>query len=372
MHDVRGRSLVMVALIVLIWSQTASPQTYQMTNLGDFLPVALNAEGVMAGSVGSSLRLLDNGVFEGLPDPVGLGRVESVSDRHEAVGQVVHLNPGPGPNVVVPAYWFHGQLFELSTISPNANSEATAISPTTGIIVGFGDFGSLQAGFEVRAWRQFPDGTLEVLDTLGGDHGSATGVNDDGEVVGNATTATGATLATRWEIDGSPTVLGHLGGGISSATAINADGVAVGFSTTSMNQVRAFRTTGASLVQLQGLPAPFLFCSARAITTAQEVVGSCSYDVDQFNEVRHAVRWSASAQVLDLNTQVIDLPSGCVLEEAVAINESGQIAGISRCSGVRQGFLLTPIRDAAAPRQGPRRLDLQNPAGAGGGNRPHP
>jgi len=66
--------------------------------------------------------------------------------------------------------------------------------------------------------------------------GTAHGINDQGQVVGDATTASGEDHAALWTVTPTGVTvldLGTLGGNISGADGINARGQVVGISTTS-------------------------------------------------------------------------------------------------------------------------------------------
>ena len=72
---------------------------------------------------------------------------------------------------------------------------------------------------------------MHDLGTLGGKESAATAVNERGQVIGESTTAGGATHAFLWQ-DGKMRDLGTLGGQSSSPTAINDVGQVVGASDT--------------------------------------------------------------------------------------------------------------------------------------------
>ena len=76
----------------------------------------------------------------------------------------------------------------------------------------------------------YTNGAWVHLGSLGGDCGSAIGINDDGVVVGFSTVAgSDAAHAFRW-FDGVMTDLGSLGGGYAWANDINEEGTTVGYS----------------------------------------------------------------------------------------------------------------------------------------------
>ena len=62
-------------------------------------------------------------------------------------------------------------------------------------------------------------GTLD-LGTLGGTYSSASGINDNGQVVGYSYTSSGEMHAMSWTREGGMVDLGTLGGGVSDATAV--------------------------------------------------------------------------------------------------------------------------------------------------------
>lgn len=81
-------------------------------------------------------------------------------------------------------------------------------------------------GLRAFLWSQ---GTLTQFGTLGGSLSNASGLGEDGSVLGAASTANGHTHAFRW-IDGVMTDLGTLGGDLGVATAVNSVGQIVGYS----------------------------------------------------------------------------------------------------------------------------------------------
>lgn len=82
------------------------------------------------------------------------------------------------------------------------------------------------------------------LGTLGGTTSSAAAINDDGQIVGASTLATGESHAFLWT-GGVMTDLGTLGGATSNATDINATGQVVGLSATAAGEPRVFLWDGA-------------------------------------------------------------------------------------------------------------------------------
>jgi probable HAF family extracellular repeat protein len=161
------------------------------------------------------------------------------------------------------------------------------------------------AGVE-RAFVWTASGGMVPLGTLGGRHSFAYGINDVGQVVGDAqidyADGNQRSHAFLWSLSSGMIDLGTLGGNSSVAESVNEAGIVVGYA---------------------ALPQP---------------------DVD--SQV-HAFVWDG-ATMLDLN-DLIDPLSGWHVLEAHAINDGGQIVGIAKRDGALwgHGVLLTPIPEPA-------------------------
>jgi probable HAF family extracellular repeat protein len=117
----------------------------------------------------------------------------------------------------------------LGGLPGGSYSQANAIN-TAGTIVGYA---STPVGIpHATLFRRDGSGNLD-LGTLAGPTGTsnATAINDLGTIVGNASTISGVIHAVRFSGNGSPNLdLGTLGGGESYATGINNEGLIVGTS----------------------------------------------------------------------------------------------------------------------------------------------
>jgi probable HAF family extracellular repeat protein len=155
-------------------------------------------------------------------------------------------------------------------------------------------------------------GKLVDLGTLGGRFSAAEAVNDQGQIVGNSTTAAGDEHAFLWQ-QGTMTDLGTLGGNRSEAVAINDSGQVIGTSTTASGSEHAFLWQQGTIKDLGSLPGED--SAATAISADGGVVGyvhSSIYDPD------HAVSWR--------NGTLRDLGSfGSKVKQAIAINSTGEI-----------------------------------------------
>jgi probable HAF family extracellular repeat protein len=193
------------------------------------------------------------------------------------------------------------------------------------------------------------------LGTPGSDGSGAYGINDSGQVVGNASTSSGAVHAFRTAanqpINPATDDLGTLGGSTSQAKGINNSGQVVGDSSTGRYRVigggftqvitHAFRTQANSAINplTDDLGTLGLDSFAKSINDSGQVVGyfetlSGSYD---------AFLVSGDGPMQDLNT-LIPPGSGWSLWQALDINDLGQIVGYgTNPSGQLDAFRLDPI-----------------------------
>ena len=189
-----------------------------------------------------------------------------------------------------------------------------------------------------RAFRSTPGLPLQELPLFGGSPAQsfAGGINDAGQVVGNAEDSTGHWHGFRFT-DGQPLLdLGVLGP--NAVRDINQLGQVVGASG------YAFRyTDGVGIENLA--PQYALGSSGDAINDAGDVVGS----IGQSDGGTHASRYTDQDGMIDLN-DFIDPSSGWVLTGATGINNSGQIVGVGTFNGQSpRAFLLTPVIPDVTP-----------------------
>jgi probable HAF family extracellular repeat protein len=172
------------------------------------------------------------------------------------------------------------------------------------VIIALG-LGTAQASNEYR---------LIDLGTLGGRESHAYGMNDRGQVVGDAITATGASHAFLWD-KGVMTDLGTLGGTGSAARAINDRGQVVGLSTIATGEVRAFLWEKGVMTDL-GTLTGVGNSAAQGINNRGQVVGWSNTATD----AGHAFLWD-KGHMIDLGA----LDDGNT--SASAINDDGDVVG---------------------------------------------
>lgn len=252
---------------------------------------------------------------------------------------------------------------------------------------------------------------IDDLGTLGGSGGIAWSINNSGQIAGESHIATGE-LRGFYHSPGDGMVdIGHFGGGHSAAKAINASGQVTGYARSpgfwqhtfrytpehvddgqvvpaelehlgtlwkrynegqrtfgdDINDGGAVVGTGFSQERVQGNHPDHAFLAlpgqpmidlgtigdgfnskALGINNNGEVVGAS--EIGQAGDY-HAFLWTDEFGMQRLEDFVIDLPASFDgrLEEAVGINDAGQIIGhAALATGSRQAFLLTPVVTGAA------------------------
>lgn len=175
----------------------------------------------------------------------------------------------------------------------------------------------------VRALVRRPDGSRVPLSGLPGGSGtSAASINATGDVAGFGFTAAGPAHATVWwAAAGPPQDLGTLGGDVSDADGINDRGEVVGTSQIPGGARHAFYWS-AQTGMLDIIPSAGI-ASATGINNLGEVVGNFGPDHTQ----QRVFLWSRVGGLEDLGTL------GGSVAQAVAINDGGEVVGVSFVAG---------------------------------------
>lgn len=219
---------------------------------------------------------------------------------------------------------------------PHADSTAVAVNNQRQIVV-------MQGGSSTYLWC---DGTITPLPNLEGVRTQAADINAEGWMVG---------WMRQQRRDGRGFV--YRNGGLhelaalavpkarfigSNAFGINDHGVVVGFSGASDGFGHAVRWVDHQIHDL-GAPAG-MRSTAKAINNHGQIVGyAYTYPVvEQQPRTSLALLWEDDTW-FPLNDLLID-GAGWQLKKAVAINDSGQIAGWGIFEGVQRVFLLSPTR----------------------------
>lgn len=222
------------------------------------------------------------------------------------------------------------------------------------------------AGRSSQAVTWTADGSITALSLLpGATGGSATSINDHGQIVGISFASNGAREATLWS-GATPSALTPPDGGTSTtAVAINNDGQVYGYSA-SVNVPAATDIVSTVLWSPFGVPmvqstGPYdvaptkdcsLFVSACGRNSFGQQVGTGSINAGALAG-RAIIRDNFASPVLDLNKLISpDVnDSGWLLQHAFGINNLGQIVGeaVNTHTGATEGFLLTPTSVPEAP-----------------------
>jgi probable HAF family extracellular repeat protein len=280
-----------------------------------------------------------------------LGGNNSYGSRINATGQVV----GSSQTASGQDYLF---FYDGTTMHNIAFAGVASQFITSAVVTGFNDSGDV-VGYRRPGLVAPPDyhaflydGTMRDLGTLGGSYSYASGnpssqvVNEAGQVVGYAQTASGQQHA--FLHDGTTMRdLGTFGGTFSFANAINEAGHVVGVAQTASSDQHAFLYDGTTMHDLGTFGGPF--SGATDINQAGQVVGAAS---DMTNT------WSAflydGTVIRNLNDHLTNAPAGTHLLQVVRIADNGSMVARSNAGWV----LLSNSSNAHAPTVGPISLDV--------------
>ena len=251
-----------------------------------------------------SYRLIDLGTLGG-----HTSRAYAMNDSGQVVGQ--SLTALGAPHAFLYA---NGKMKDLGAlVSGGGNSAALGIN-AAGQVVGIMGNGKTKHGHAFL----YNDGAIKDLGTLGGMNARANAINDGGQLVGASLNSSGVCRAFLYTRGKGMKDLGSLGGpkAESQAYAINAAGLVVGCSKTSRGVVHAFLYVPddgmKDLGSLGGNRS-----EAFSINDAGQVVG----DAVVGKASRHAFLYGDGAGMKDLGT--LGGPTSC----ALGINNAGQVVG---------------------------------------------
>jgi probable HAF family extracellular repeat protein len=249
-----------------------------------------------------------------------------------------------------PFSWIGGTMTDLGTLNQRSMSEALAVNSSGNIVggsngdaflvhngmmsdlgpgtaSGINDFGEVVGGTSQHAFLS-SGGKTTTLPDLPGGFSSASGINNNHQIVGSSDTAQGNRHAVMWR-NGTITDLGTLGGTQSTAYAINNLGQVTGWAHTASEATHVFLWSAGKMTDLGTFG---LDPVGEAINNHGVIVGQSG---------NGAFVWSnGTFQALN---NLIPPGSGFTLDDATAINDNGQIvANGHTASGQEHAFLLTP------------------------------
>lgn len=316
--------------------------SYSVTDLGTLntngysVAKGVNATGEVTGAAGSDASNTSQVFTYGDGTMTGLGTLGGNS----GIGNAINAS---------------GQVAGYSV---NSSNEYRAFITSGDTLIDIGDLGGGSAvGYGINDSGQvvgsavtadgsnhpflYSSGTMTDLGTLGSPKGtdwwnSAQGVNKAGAVTGTSYDAHGNFFAFLWK-NGKMTKMGTLGGLWSQGYAINNKGQVTGLAYTKNGSAHAFIANCATcpLRDLGTFAGSTSTVWGFGINDSGVVVGQST-----FKSTYHAFVYSG-AKIKDLNS-LIPAKSGWVLNEADAINNSGQIVGTGAINGQEHGYLLTP------------------------------
>jgi len=252
-----------------------------------------------------------------------LGGLDSAGNAINDLGEVVGTS-GTTTGSLVESTAFADQNGVMTAIN---SGDAFAVNDS-GEIAGGGSFPV--AGTPGDVFQQaftFQNGTTTVLGLLPGEGGiftDASGINGSGEVVGSGDNSQSDERAWKYQ-NGVMTDLGTLGGPQASAEAVNSSGQIVGFAQTSSDANEGFLYSGGKMTGL-GL----------------------NFYPDAINDHGVIVGQGAGGAVIDSGGTIQNLNnlvpagSGITLNNAVGINDNGQIVANGSSTAGQTAFLLTP------------------------------
>jgi len=328
---------------------SAQTSTFSITNLGVLggssggpsCAMGINAFGQVVGSssVAGSTAMHPFLYTKGLMTDLGtLGGSYSTARAINALGQVVGYS-STSADPFHPRYHgflhFRGTMTDLGASAPPLMPESYAQDINNlGQIVG--TFGTWDSSPYVQHAFLYSAGQWTDLGTIGGDSSTADAINDVGQIVGASSISNIAPYGHAflyWR--GHMTDLGTLGGSASRAFGINIRGQIVGQAATAADAAyHAFLYWRERITDLGTLGGTSSVASG--INDFGEIVGTSAIAGGAY----HAFLYS-DGRMMDLNS-MIDADSGWTLEQALAINNLGQIVGCGYHNNQGLAFLLKP------------------------------
>lgn len=178
----------------------------------------------------------------------------------------------------------------------------------------------------------------------GASYSIATAINDRGQIAGYALNSNYRERAVLWD-GGKIKELGTLfGGSASSASGINNEGTVVGWSYALFNAgAHATMWSGIKVVDLGTLGGPI--SQANAINAAGLIVGNSRIDTGSQTSLAAIWYWKGNKKAVNLNTFLTpeEVSAGWVLTTATGINDNGVVVGtaFNTVTNAQYGYKLS-------------------------------
>jgi len=329
--------LAALACILHFASSSACAQSsqYTITDLGPFTVRTMNDLGQAAGIMGNKPVLYNNGVISDITPPGGIrGEASGINNSGHVVGWVFFCDLVDGNCVNGRSRAFiyrNGTNNVLGTLG-GRDSLAFDINDS-GQVAGWSDT-SLQTGGDSHAFV-FQNGALHDIGVnISTRRSEAHSINAVGQVAGVASSNTnnGAFVYTNGNA-----VFFEING---YANDVNNGGQVVGrFGGNDDGSGRAYLFSNGVRQDLGSLSSQHTYNEAIAINDIGQVVGISSQSF--FTRLDERAFIYSNGVMQDLNN-LIPAGSGWILNIATDINSAGQIVGNGKLNGQDRAFLLTP------------------------------
>lgn len=331
--------LCAVVLLLAALSAQAAP-VFSVTFLPDSATVyAINGTGLLAGEAAFAAGQ-HAALWDGLAGPADLGTLGADSGARAISSNGFVTGLSSLDNGTTHAFLFDGAVMRELGAPNGGDSVGLGVNAQQQVAGYFTDAAGNDRPFLTSG------ATLRDLGTLGGSYGQAHAINDAGVVVGGADTGQGSGPHAFLYSAGVMHDLGTLGGPASYANAINAQGQVAGSSFIDDNVQHAFLYSDGAMRDLGSLGGEFT--EAYALNNLGMVVGYSTRAGDLPGQsFSHAFLYRDGV-MSDLNA-LADAGPGWVITDALAISDSGQIAGRA-CNdfvGCR-AVLLAPVPEPHA------------------------
>jgi probable HAF family extracellular repeat protein len=341
--SIHPRTLLAASLAALAPALYAQPSQYHVTHLGNgIVGQHLNGAGQVAvidESAGKGTfrpAIWSNGIVFPLQDPSAKGAARDLNDAPVTVGDV------SGKGFSHAAMWTQaGQLVDLGGLFNSDDSHVMGVNASGDCAM----IAIVHDGGQVGQRTFFARGCTnpQNIGQFGGNYTFVEGINASGQMTGYSqlTTVSPDQRAYLWT-NGTMLNLGTCRNTTSSGgLGLNDSGHVVGFCSTNQTMFSGFYYDGTEMIRIGTLGGKKSV--AEAINNADVIVGRSQIN----SRTYHAFVLDRGADVHklhDLQEMLDSSGSGWVLDEAIDINDAGQILAHGTLGGAKNHYaVLTPV-----------------------------